>query len=89
MFDASLEGRDLSVLIRGWISGTDDTQRRLVDSAIGRSHEAWVQAVADGLPESYPALRSLVDDTITRRLAAVPTNAFGSGAITRASPSSA
>jgi Domain of unknown function (DUF4365) len=82
LFDALVQGCDLPVLIGGWISGADaDTQQRLVDAAIGGSHEALVQAVAGGLPESCPVLRPLVDDTITRRLAAVPADAFGSDGI--------
>ncbi|HEX8083328.1 MAG TPA: DUF4365 domain-containing protein [Solirubrobacteraceae bacterium] len=78
LFDAILDGRDLPVLIHRWIADADpDTQQRLVDAATDGSHEALTQAVAGGLPKQHPELRALVDDTITRRLDAVPAGAYG------------
>lgn len=78
LFDAILDGRDLPVLIHGWIADADpDTQQRLVDAATAGSHQALTQAVAGGLPNQHPELRSLVDDTITRRLDAIPADAYG------------
>jgi hypothetical protein len=78
LFEAVLDGRDLPVLIHGWIADADpDTQQRLVDAATAGSHQALTQAVAGGLPKEHPELRALVDDTITRRLNAIPTAAYG------------
>ena len=78
LFDAILDGRDLPVLIHGWIADADpDTQQRLVDAATAGSYQALTQAVAGGLPKQHPELRALVDDTVTRRLDAIPADAYG------------
>jgi hypothetical protein len=78
LFDAILDGRHLPVLIHRWIADADPgTQQRLIDAATAGSHEALTQAVAGGLPNEHPELRALVDDTIIRRLNAIPTAAYG------------
>ncbi len=72
LFESILEGRDLPVLIPGWIRNSDeDTRSRLVKAAMEGNEPALSQAVWADLPHHWPQLRPQIDATLKRWLDAL------------------